>query len=180
MSTSAVITSPDTLATLPVSSEILSYTAIVTLDAAGKIEKKGLNTSAKKVAALEAADYEGKEQIAFKQNVSRPVVGTLEGFDSLFPDTDSKLYIINYGLARYADAKARAVLLETNDDDTEFVFQPTDGTYDLTAEVQQTPARKLTNEEVTINNLRKMGVTDEVIRSVFASLAAAKAQAVTV
>jgi hypothetical protein len=179
MSTSAVITEPNTLATLPISSEILSYTAIVTLDAAGKIVKKGLNTSAKKVATLEAPGYTGPEQIAYKQSVSRPVVGTMEGFDSLFPDLDSKLFIINYGCARFADAKARAVMLETNDDDTELTFQPTDGTFDLTPEVQNTPARKLTNEEITINNLRKMGVSDDVIRSVFASLAAAKSQAIT-
>jgi hypothetical protein len=177
MSTTAVIPSPDTIATLPVGSLVVTYNAIVELDEKGVISKKGLNTSEKKAKEIEAPDYKGKEVIAFKQIVSRPVVGTLAGFDSLFPDADSKLFIINYGLARWADSKARAVLLETNDDDTQIVFQPTEAPFDLTPHLQETPARKLSQEEVALNTLKKLGVSDDMIRSVFANIQAAKAQA---
>jgi len=176
MSTTAVIPNPNTIATMPVGSVVVTYNAIVELDEKGVITKKGLNTSEKKAKELEAAGYAGKEVIAFKQAVSRPVIGTLEGFDSLFPDADSKLFIVNYGLARWADSKARAVLLETNDEDTQLTFQPTEAPFDLTADLQETPARKLSQEEVALNTLKKLGVSDEMIRSVFANIQAAKAQ----
>jgi hypothetical protein len=174
MSTTAVITDPNTIATLPVSSETLNYTAIVELDEKGVIQKKALTTSAKRVETLEKPDYAGKEIIAFKQTVSRPVIGTLAGFTDLFPDVDAQLFVINRGLSAYADAKVRSVFLETNTDGTELTFQSTTGTYDLTADIQETPARKLTAEETTIAGLRKMGVSDDLIAQVFASLAAAK------
>jgi hypothetical protein len=174
MSTTAVITDPNTLTTLPISSEILNYTAIVELDEKGVIQKKALTTSSKRVENLEAAGYAGKEVIAFKQTVSRPVIGTLAGFEELYPDTDARLFIINRGLSAYADAKVRTVLLDTNNDGTELTFQSTNGVYDLTTDVQETPARKLTAEETTIAGLRKMGVSDDLIAQVFASLAAAK------
>jgi len=175
MSTTAVISDPNTIATLPISSEILNYIAIVELDEKGVIQKKSLTTSAKRVETLEAADYSGKEIIAFKQTVSRPVVGTLAGFTDLFPDTDAQLFIINRGLSAFADAKVRSVFLETDKDDTALVFQSTTGTYDLTADVQDTPARKLTSEETLVASLRKMGVSSDMISQVFASLQANKA-----
>jgi hypothetical protein len=175
MSTTAVISDPNTIATLPISSEVLNYTAIVELDEKGVIQKKSLTTSSKRVETLEADDYYGKEIIAFKQTVSRPVVGTLAGFTDLFPDADAQLFIINRGLSAFADAKVRSVFLETDKDDTALVFQSTTGTYDLTADVQDTPARKLTSEETLVASLRKMGVSSDMISQVFASLQANKA-----
>ena len=177
MSTTAVISDPNTIATLPISSEVLNYTAIVELDEKGVIQKKSLTTSSKRVETLEAPEYAGKEIIAFKQTVSRPVVGTLAGFTELFPDTDAQLFIINRGLSAFADAKVRSVFLETDKDDTALVFQSTTGTYDLTADVQDTPARKLTSEETLVASLRKMGVSSDMISQVFASLQANKAVA---
>ena len=177
MSTTAVISDPNTIATLPISSEVLNYTAIVELDEKGVIQKKSLTTSSKRVEPLEAPGYAGKEIIAFKQTVSRPVVGTLAGFTELFPDTDAQLFIINRGLSAFADAKVRSVFLETDKDDTALVFQSTTGTYDLTADVQDTPARKLTSEETLVASLRKMGVSSDMISQVFASLQANKAAA---
>jgi hypothetical protein len=177
MSTAAIIPDPNTIATLPISSEVLNYTAIVELDEKGVIQKKSLTTSSKRVETLEAPDYAGKEIIAFKQTVSRPVVGTLAGFTELFPDTDAQLFIINRGLSAFADAKVRSVFLETDKDDTMLVFQSTTGTYDLTADVQDTPARKLTSEETLVASLRKMGVSSDMISQVFASLQANKAAA---
>ena len=181
MSTTAVISDPNTIATLPISSEILNYTAIVELDDKGVIQKKSLTTSAKRVETLEALTAKNKEEgldtkeiIAFKQTVSRPVVGTLAGFTELFPDTDAQLFIINRGLSAFADAKVRSVFLETDKDDTALVFQSTTGTYDLTADVQDTPARKLTSEETLVASLRKMGVSSDMISQVFASLQANK------
>jgi len=67
------------------------------------------------------------------------------------------------------------VFLETDKDDTALVFQSTTGTYDLTADVQDTPARKLTSEETLVASLRKMGVSSDMISQVFASLQANKA-----
>ena len=177
MSTAAIIPDPNTIATLPISSEVLNYTAIVELDEKGVIQKKSLTTSSKRVETLEAPEYAGKEIIAFKQTVSRPVVGTLAGFTELFPDTDAQLFIINRGLSAFADAKVRSVFLETDKDDTALVFQSTTGTYDLTADVQDTPARKLTSEETLVASLRKMGVSSDMISQVFASLQANKAAA---
>jgi len=177
MSTTAVISDPSTIATLPISSEILNYTAIVELDEKGVIQKKSLTTNVRRVETLEDPDYAGKEIIAFKQTVSRPVVGTLAGFTELFPDTDAQLFIINRGLSAFADAKVRSVFLETDKDDTALVFQSTTGTYDLTADVQDTPARKLTSEETLVASLRKLGVSSDMISQVFASLQANKAAA---
>ena len=177
MSTTAVISDPNTIATLPISSEVLNYTAIVELDEKGVIQKKSLTTSSKRVETLEAPGYTGKEIIAFKQTVSRPVFGTMAGFFELYPDTDAQLFIVNRGESAYADAKARSVMLETNADGTELTFQSTTGTYDLTADVQDTPARKLTSEETLVASLRKMGVSSDMISQVFASLQANKAAA---
>ena len=184
MATSAVITEPtsvDTSATFPIKYETIEYAATVTLDDKGKIDKKALTTSEKKITLLESPEYATKvaadaklEQLVFKQSVKRPLAGTIEGFQQLYPNVADQLFIINRGITVFADAQVRKVLLETNDDDSQFIFQPTDIPFDLTDTIKDVPKIvKMTAQEKAIETL-KSSLPADMLAQIIAQLQAAQ------
>lgn len=139
MSTSAVI-SPNTSAALPVKNENVTFLVVVKLDENSKIKSVRHTSNEKDITALQAPDYKGDETVAFSQVVVKPSVGTLEGFETLIPDADVRLDIINKGIAAKFNQKIRTSLIEL-DEAGNLVFQPTDTPYDATALVQEAALR---------------------------------------
>lgn len=173
MSTSAVISSPNTAASLPIKNENVDFAVVVTLDGEGKIVPKSVRhtSSEKDIAALESPEYKGKEQIAFKQTVIKPSVGTDEGFAELIPDAEERLNIINKGLSAKFNQKIRTTLIE-QDDAGNLVFQPVEGTFDATSLVQEATLR--TNLSPTDKAIKMLANLPEDMRAaILAQFAAA-------
>jgi len=140
MSTSAVLSSQDTSAAMPIKNDTITFAVVVKLNDQSKIESVRHTSSEKDIAKLEASDYVGGEVIAFKQVVQKPTAGTLDGFFQLVPDTETQLDIINKGINAKFNQKIRTTLIE-QDDAGNLVFQPTDAAYDATALIQAASER---------------------------------------
>lgn len=149
MSTSAILTE-QTSAALPVKKEVVTF-AVVAVVENGKIVKKRHTSSENDIKDLERPDY-GKDKdgnaiakenevIAFKQPVVKSKLGTLAGFEELVPDESVRLDIINKGLDAKFNQQIRTLLIETNEADTEFTFQPVEPTYDATDIYNKEPLR---------------------------------------
>lgn len=186
MATSAVVPSNGTVAAIPVKTETLNYAVVADTDENGKFTKYALTSSEKQISTIESSDYTEKmkaanknpQVIVVKQAVSKPIVGTLDGFDHLFPAEKDKLFIINKGIDTHFGARLRANLLETNDKD-ELVFQFSDSPLDATKFIQQINYReKLSDEEEAAQALSKIpGVNADLIATIMAQIKAVQSGA---
>jgi hypothetical protein len=146
MATIANIPAQGSLAAMPIKYETINFAVIVETDENGRITKAKHSSSEKEIAALQAADYSGKEVLAFQQAVRKPTVGTLAGFEELVPDADERLAIINKGIGAKFNQKIRTTLIEL-DSEGNLAFQPTDAVYDATQLVQEETQRKVMSQE---------------------------------
>lgn len=179
MSTNAVVPSPNTLAELPVKTETVDYAIIAELKDDGTVNKFSLTTSEKQVEEIEKPDYKGKNQIARKVSVSKPIVGTLDGFSSLFPDVKDQVAIINMGISKNFDRTVRKNLLETDDAGQQLTYAFPDGVIDGTPFIQDVTIRqKMSDEEAAVKALSKIGgLTPDQIAAIMAQVKAAQASA---
>lgn len=181
MSTTAVIPSTDTVATLPIKKENVNFAVVAKLGEDGKIVSVRHTSSEKDINKLKGKSEDGKtevpytgaEQIAFEQTVVKPYAGTLEGFAELVPDKEEQLNIINKGLSAKFNQKIRTVLIE-QDEAGNFTFQPIDGAFDATSLVQE-PTVRVTMSP-TDKALKMLAGLDETTRNAilaqFAAIAA--------
>jgi hypothetical protein len=169
MSTSAVITSPNTSAALPIKNELVNFAVVVTLDDESKIKSVRHTSSEKDIAVLKSATYAGVEVIAFEQAVNSPKVGTLEGFELLVPDAEERLNIINKGLGSKFNQKIKTTLTEL-DEAKNLVFQPVEPSYDATSLIQEAALR--TNLSPTDKAIKMLaGLPEEMRAAIIAQFA---------
>lgn len=196
MSTATVaVIAPPTIAAIPIKTESALFAVVFKVDAEGnpKRDEKGNvlaprhTSSENDIKYLEDPEYvkkqtekaKGKEPelevIALKQMVSRPIAGTLEGFETLVTDPEERLNIINKGLSSKFNQKIRTALIEQNDDGT-LVFQPTDGMYDATPLVQESTRATMSQTDKAFKLLAGLDeATRAAIIAQFAKVAAAGA-----
>lgn len=184
MSTSATILDQGTIAALPLKYENLEFAVIVKTNEEGKITAVRHSQRDKDIANLESSAYPhtdkekaSPELIAFKQVVKKVIVGTIEGFEELFPNPEHRLAIINKGVDQQFNSKIRTTLIEQDASDN-LVFQPTDAPYDATSLVQDVSNRgvKLTEGEIALKALSGLKESNPVM---FAAIIAQFAAAAT-
>ena len=188
MSTAAVIPSNETVASLPIKRENITFAVVFEVDTTGapvrdskgNVKPPRHTSSENDIKNLESPDYPKTEEekahpekIAFKQTVVKPVAGTLEGFASLITDVEEQLNIVNKGLASKFNQKIRTKLIEQNEDGS-LVFQPTDSVYDATELVQEVTLRQtLSPTDKAMKLLSGMSDADRAaILAMFAKLSA--------
>lgn len=172
MATNATIPAANTLTAMPIKNETITFAVVVKMGEDGKILPKSVRhtSSEKDIASLEAPDYKGDEVIAFKQPVSKPSVGTLEGFEELIPDADERLNIINKGISSKFNQKIRTTLIEL-DEAGNLAFQVVEPVYDATPLVQACAER--VNLSPTEKAMKVLGALDpEVLKGILAQFAA--------
>lgn len=183
MSTTAVVPNPNTSAEMPLKSETLNYSILAegegekasfSLTQSEKMLEKIANDQKK--ATEDGKTYDGP-QVVTKVTVSKPIVGTMDGFNELFPNDKDKIAIINLGISKNFDRTVRKNLLET-DDKNQLVYPFSDGVIDGTPFVQDVSVRtKMSDEEVAIKALNKIpGVNADVIANILAQIKAAQGQ----
>lgn len=195
MSTSAVINEPNTNATLPIKKENVNFAVVFEVDPAtgspvrdskGSVKPPRHTSSENDIKNLESPEYPKTEEekkhpemIAFKQTVVKPVVGTLDGFQTLIADKEEQLNIINKGVSSKFNQKIRTKLIEQNEDGT-LVFQPTDTAYDATELVQEAAQRvSMSPEDKVRKMIASSGLSPEALAAIvaqFQAIAAGNAQ----
>lgn len=186
-----------TTAAIPVKKETVTFAVVVTTDEHGKITSTRATSREKDIANLERTtpvpygkmkdpndpnsglvdNPKETEVIAFKQNVIRPLAGTIEGFAEIVPDVDVQLEIINTGIRAKWNSKVLTALTEL-DAEGNLAFTPVEPNYDgspLVA-VASERAAKLTDGEKAfkaIANIKDPNLLAQ-LQAMIASLTAAQ------
>lgn len=184
MSTTATILDQSaTSAVLPITRSNVTF-AVVAEVTDGKITKKRHTSSTNDINELkgigpkgEPTPYTGKEIIAFEQTVVKSKVNSLEGFAELVPDAEERINIINKGLDSKFNQLIRGILIDTNEADTEFTFQPVEPVYDATPLYAQEAKRVSMNPlDRALKVITGGNLTPEMIVAIQAALANMQAQ----
>jgi len=165
------LTEPTT-SDVAVKSENMTYRRFASINSEGKVDdsKTKLSSSDKTVETLK----DNKEyQLAGAFTVKYYSVGSQEGFESLIPDAEERVNIINKGIAAKFNAKVSGALKEFDETKNEFVFAETAEPIDTIEWLREPTNRKLSPLEKSLTGLAaSTGLDLAALRQMIANMAA--------